>query len=63
MLGGQHTPVGRPERPEEVGSLVVYLASEEASYVTGQMIVVDSGNTIQEYKGDDAQSLRRSFDL
>ena len=53
MLGGEHTPVGPPGRPDEVGSLVVYLASEEASYLTGQMIVVDGGNTIQEYNGDD----------
>jgi len=33
-----------------VGHVAVSLASEEASYITGQLIVVDGGNIIQEYK-------------
>ena len=36
-------------RPEEIGHVAVFLASEEASYVTGQFITVDGGNTIQDY--------------
>ena len=45
-----YTPVGRPGTPDEIGHVAVFLASEEASFVTGQLIVADGGNTIQEYK-------------
>jgi 3-oxoacyl-[acyl-carrier protein] reductase len=51
IIAGSHTPIGRPGTAEEVAQVALFLASEEASYVTGQMIVVDGGNSIQEYKG------------
>jgi 3-oxoacyl-[acyl-carrier protein] reductase len=50
-VAGRHTPIGRSGTPEEIAAAVVFLASEGASYLTGQSIVVDGGNTIQEYKG------------
>jgi 3-oxoacyl-[acyl-carrier protein] reductase len=51
---GRHTPVGRSGTPEEVAHAIAFLASEEASYVTGATLVVDGGNAIQEYKGPPA---------
>lgn len=51
IAGGLNTALGRPGTPEEVGNLIAFLASDESSYITGQLIVIDGGNTIQEYKG------------
>jgi 3-oxoacyl-[acyl-carrier protein] reductase len=45
---GRFVPLGRGGRAEEVASAVAFLVSEEASYITGQSIVVDGGNSIME---------------
>jgi NAD(P)-dependent dehydrogenase (short-subunit alcohol dehydrogenase family) len=36
-------PMGRPGRPEEVASLILYLASEQAEWMTGETIPIDGG--------------------
>ncbi len=36
-------PMGRAGRPEEVGALVAFLASEQAAYITGTTLVIDGG--------------------
>ena len=40
-----HVPIGRFGRPGDVASLVAYLASDAASYLTGSVIVLDGGAT------------------
>ena len=38
-------PMRRFARPEEVAKAVMYLASDESSYVTGSEVIVDGGHT------------------
>jgi hypothetical protein len=43
---GQQVPLGRPGQPAEVAPAYVFLASDEASYVSGARIAVTGGNPI-----------------
>lgn len=39
-------PMGRLAKPEEIGELVAFLASDKASYITGSLILIDGGRTL-----------------
>ena len=41
MLG--HTPLGRLGEPEDVAGAVRFLCSDEASFITGEVLLVDGG--------------------
>ncbi|MEX6501771.1 SDR family NAD(P)-dependent oxidoreductase [Pseudomonas zhanjiangensis] len=38
-------PVGRTGEPQDIGNAVAFLASEDAAFITGQVIVIDGGRT------------------
>jgi len=39
----QHTPLGRPGKPEDIAGPAVFLASDMSAYVTGHIIMADGG--------------------
>ena len=46
--GAKSIPMKRLGEPEDIGAAVVFFASKEANYITGQGLVIDGGATLPE---------------
>jgi NAD(P)-dependent dehydrogenase (short-subunit alcohol dehydrogenase family) len=53
---GSITPVGRIAQPEDIAAVVCFLLSEDAAYITGQLIIADGGYSVAAYHGPAAEA-------
>ena len=51
QVAGSLTPVGRSGTPAEVAAAIAFLCSPSASFITGQLVVIDGGNSLAEDRG------------
>jgi len=49
-------PLGRVGQPEDVADAVAFLASEEAKHITGSMLLIDGGQTLQSWSNSPVNS-------
>jgi 3-oxoacyl-[acyl-carrier protein] reductase len=52
----RYIPMNRPGKPEEIAPLFLFLASEESSFITGQVIVADGGQLAGQKAADEKLS-------
>ena len=57
----QYIPLNRPGTVEEIAPLFLFLASEESSFITGQIIIADGGQLEGQKAGSDLLSKIKSF--
>lgn len=50
IIASKYTPFERVGTPTEMAAMIAFLATPGASYITGQLMVVDGGNCLQETK-------------
>ena len=43
----EEIPLKRPGKPEEIGELVAFLASDKANYITGESVIINGGKMME----------------